>query len=156
MAHVRYVVIEHDPSASLWKASNHRLVSGALDPSFIEAVPDARWARSDPFGAYRRVGDQGEHDEPSPHVVYAALAYRAELADSSDKTKLFHMAINVFVNKFGLLGWFGEEFGAPVLPERPVGGLVRLAPDTIIGKDARLRGIDPATEGKHLQEQLML
>jgi hypothetical protein len=152
---MRNVVIEQTTSASLWKASNYRLVGGALTPDFIEATPDAQWARSDPFEYYSQVGHLS--DESPPHEVYAKLAYMAEHVESTAKaTERFHMAIILFVRRFGLLGWFGEEFGAPLLPKRSVAGFVRLAPDTVIDEDGRLRDIDPGTEGKHLQEQLML
>jgi hypothetical protein len=152
---MRSAVIEQITSASLWKASNYRLVGGVLTPDFIEATPDARWARSDPFQYYSPVGDRS--DESPPHEVYAKLAYMAEHLDSTAKaTDRFHMAIILFVHRFGLLGRFAEEFGAPLLPKRAVAGFVRLAPDTVIDEDGRLRSIDPATEGKHLQEQLML
>src|SRR5215211_1031201 len=155
MSRMRSVLTEQITSASLWKASNYRLVGGDLTPNFIEAPADAQWARSDPFEYYSPVGDRS--DESPPHEVYAKLAYMAEHMDSTAKaTETFHMAIILFVRRFGLLGWFGEEFGASLLPMRSVGAFVRLAPDTVIDEDGRLRSIDPATEGKHLQELLML
>ncbi len=53
------------------------------------------------------------------------------------------------------MGLFQEEFGAPLLPEREVGWLVRVAPDAVIDESGRLRGIDPVTEGKRLLEELL-
>jgi hypothetical protein len=154
---VRYVVTEQAASASIWKASSYRLVGEVLAPDFVEARPDARWTRADPFEHYRSPDDPIERDEPSPHVMYAKLANMVDEADSNDKaTESFHRAIWLFVERFGLLGWFGEEFGTPLLPERAVGGLVRLVPDAVIDEDGRLGDIDPTTEGKNLQEQLML
>ena len=153
---MRNVIIEQTPSASFWKASSYRLVGGPLTPDFVEATEDARWTRSDPFEHYRPPDDPNEYDVPPPHVMYANLSNMLVQADANDEaTERFHRAIQVFVECFGLLGWFQEEFGSPILPEREVGAIVRLAPDAVIGEGGTLRGIDPATEGKHLQEQLM-
>src|SRR5918997_3144117 len=147
------MVIEQTYSASFWKASSYRLVGGPLTPDFVEATPDARWTKSDPFEYYRPPDDQSERDEPSPHVMYAKLSDMVIQMDSNDEatqtdsndeaTERFHRAIQLFVERFGLLGWFEEEFGVPRLPERSVGGLVRLAPDTVIDENGRLRDINP-------------
>jgi hypothetical protein len=152
---MRTAVIEQATTASLRKASKFRLVGGVLNPDFIEATPDARWERFDPFQHFLPVGDRS--GDPCPHEMYAKLGNMAEHMDSTaEMTELFHMAIVLFVNKFGLLGWFGEEFGAPILPRRALSGFVRLAPDTVIDEGGTLRSIDPATEGKQLLERLMV
>ena len=152
---MRTAVIEQTTTASLWKASKYRLVGGVLTPDFIEATPDARWERLDPFQHYLPVGDRS--GEPCPHEIYAKLGNMAEhMASTAEMTELYHRAIELFVNKFGLLGWFGEEFDTPILPRRALSGNVRLAPDAVIDEDGRLRSIDPATEGKQLLERLMV
>ena len=135
------------------------MVDGPLAPDYIEATPDARWERSDPFRTYRLPGDLSTLDERSPHELSRSLVdkvHEFELYDDEPTTESLPPDGAVVRRTFGLMGWFWEEFGAPLLPEREVGGFVRLAPDTVIDEDGRLRDIDPATEGKELQEQLMI
>ncbi len=157
MSRMREVVAEPGPTASVWKASKHRLVGGSSTPDYIEATPDAAWARTDPFRAYRPVVDRGGRSDPSPHETFSKLADMALESDPTDKeTKLFHMAVKLFANRYGLLGVFREEFGAPLLPGREVSISVHIAPDTVVDRNGKLRGIDPATEGKWLQEKRML
>src|SRR3954454_6132473 len=145
------VTAEPGPSAGLWKASSHRLVGGPLAPDYVEATPDAAWARYDPFRDYSPVVDRGAWSEPSPHERFSTLA------DLGNKgLDLFHDAIKLFADRHGLLGLFREEFGMPLLPEREVGFFVVVAPDTVIDRHGKLREIDPATLGKEFQEKQAL
>src|SRR5215208_2883322 len=103
MSRMREVIAGLSPSATVWKASKHRLIGGPLAPDFIEATPDARWARSDPFRTYHPVDDLGRSSEPSPHQVLAKLAdmvlqFEPSDDEPSDKEKrVFHMAVQQFV-----------------------------------------------------------
>jgi hypothetical protein len=154
---MREIAAEPSPSASLWKASSNRLVGGYHTPDYIEATPDAVWMRTDPFRDYRPVVDRVAGGKPTPHERFSTLANMALKADQDDIwSEQFHKAMKLFADRHGLLGWFREEFGMPLLPEREVGLLVLVAPDTIIDRYGRLREIDPATEGKYFQEQRML
>ncbi len=144
------------PTAATWRASKYKLVGDALSPIYLEAPHDAVWFRKDPFEAYSPVGTRAPGGDPAPHVAFAALADMAlEFAPTDAQARLFHLALNVFANYHGMLGLFREEFGAPLLPEREVGWLVRAAPDTVVDGNGRLRSIDPATEGKRLLEELL-
>ena len=192
---MREVVAERGPSASVWKASTHRLVDGPLAPDYIEAAPDALWERTDPFRTYHPAEDRGAWSKPSPHETFAKLAdialnleeiedllEVAEIAPDADalldtieeeelkirvkqtdfdlegineeERKLLHRAVEVFANTYGLLGLFWEEFGGPLLPERKLSYFAGIAPDAVIGRDKKLREIDPATEGKRLLTEL--
>ena len=145
------------PSASLWKASKHRLVSDTLGPDFVEVVPDARWERSDPFRFYRPAGALRAPGGPAPHELFSKLADMAQDLDPMVRaTKTFRLAVQFFADRHGLLGWMREEFSEPLLPDRKVGHIARVAPDTVIDEDRRLRRIDPTTEGKRLLEQQMI
>jgi hypothetical protein len=145
---MRAIAAEPGPSASLWKTSSHRLVGGPLAPDYVEASPGAAWARYDPFRDYSPVVDRGAWSEPSPHERFSTLA---DL--DNDGSGLFQEAIKLFANRHGLLGLFREEFGMPLLPEREVDPFVVVAPDTVIDRHGKLRGIDPATQGKYFQEK---
>jgi hypothetical protein len=153
MSPTRESVGEPVPSATVWKASKHRLVGESPHSEYVEATPGAAWARTEPFGTYRPAGERGAWSEPTPLEHFSKLADLAE--DWTEKgTKLFRQAVRVFADRYGLLGLFREEFGAPLLPERELDPFVcRVAPDTVVERDGRLRWIEPATEGKRLVER---
>ena len=78
-----------------------------------------------------------------------------EFAPTDEEAKQFRLALNVFAQRYGLLGLLWEEFGSPLLPEREHGRLVFVAPDVVIDKAGRMHIVDPATDGKHLLEALL-
>jgi hypothetical protein len=78
-----------------------------------------------------------------------------EFAPTEEEAKRFRLALNVFADRYGLLGLLWEEFGAHLLPERKVGRLVFIAPDAVIDGAGRLRRIDPDTDGKQLLEKML-
>jgi len=156
MSRYREMVSVPFPMATTWRASEYKLVGDTLSPEYVVAKRGAVWSRKDPFDAYGPVVDRAPGGEATPHTSFATLADMAlEFAPTNEEEKRFHLALNVFANRYGLLGLFWEEFSAPLLPEREVGWFVRVAPDALIDGNGRLRGIDPATEGKRLQEELL-
>ncbi len=65
---------------------------------------------------------------------------------------IFSNALILFANQHGLLGAFEEDYlRDPIYPE----GKMLVAPEAMIDGNGRLRGIDPATEGKDLLLDLL-
>jgi hypothetical protein len=156
MSRYREMVSVPLPMTTTWKASSYKLVDDTLSPEYVEATPGAVWSRKDPFDAYSPVVDRARGGEAAPHTSFAKLAAMAlNFALTDEEEKKLHRMLNLFANRYGLLGLFLEEFGAPLLPEREVGWFVRVAPDALIDGNGSLRDIDPATEGKRLQEELL-
>jgi len=154
----REIVSVPSPVATVWRASNYRLVGDKRRPdqSYIEATPGAVWSRWDPFEAYKPVLRRAHDKEGAPHLLFAKLADKAlEFAPSDEETRLFHEMVRVFADHYGLLGLSWEELDdVPLLPEREVGRVVFVAPDAKMDGMGRLRVISPATEGKRLLEEL--
>jgi hypothetical protein len=133
--------------ARRWRATEYRL-DDPENPSVIEAAPDARWERVNPFDSYKPTTTAREV-EAGPHLTFMNLK---EI--QSEKRHLFDKSRILFANEFGLLGFFEEDYLArPLLP--PVAP-IWVAPEGVIDAQGRLRQVDPATEGRDLLFDLLI
>lgn len=149
------------PTGEVWKASEYRLVGDPSWQEYVEAAPGATWARVDPFRYYKPLANRSEVGKvPPPHMAFALLADMARDQSSSrrrtqQKQSSLYNSMKVFADVYGFLGFFREAFGPPILPARVDLLAPRVAPDALIGRDGKLRVIDPKTEGKRLLEELL-
>jgi hypothetical protein len=153
---MRETVAESSTSVGVWKASKHRVVAGSSDPDYVEATPDALWARTDPFGTYRAADEPEARPKQKPaHETFVKLAdMEPEFSVSGEEVIEFNSAVRVFADCYGILGLLREDLGMPLLPggERPA---PLVAPDAMIDETGNLRDIDPATDGKRLLVELV-
>src|SRR5215217_2910337 len=121
-----------------WRAASYQRLGRSLEPTRIEAAPDAVWTRFTPFASYRPTSRTRDL-EAGPHLPFLRLK---NLRRSNPA--LYHRkALQFFANRYGLLGLFYERYSAPILPENKSFAL----PEAVIDKGGRLRQVDPATQG---------
>ena len=161
MSRDREVASAPPPTAATWKASRHRLVGDPLRPDYIEATPGAVWSRRDPFDYYQPLANRSEPAPiPPPHKPFAKMSgppedRRSPWRRTREELLKLYDQIRVFGDVYGLLGFFGEAFAAPVLPARANPLFSWVAPDARIDGTGKLTEIDPQTEGKRRLEQLL-
>jgi hypothetical protein len=110
-------------------------------PPAIEAAPNSTWERFRPFDSYQ-LRSKARDAEVGPHLMFLWLKRTLE-----DKPHLFHKTLKLFVDQYGLLGLFQENYVPhPVLPP----SRMYIAPEAVIDKRGRLRRIDPSTQGREL------
>jgi hypothetical protein len=154
---MREAVAGPGTSAGVWKASKHKVVCGPFDLWYVEATPDAQWAKTDPFGTYEPAGDRGRWSKKQlPHETFRKLADMApEFSVSCEGAGAFSRAVEGFANCYGMLGLLRDDLGTPLLPGSGERVTPSVAPDAMIDETGRLHDIDPATDGKRLLEELI-
>ncbi len=132
--------------AKLWRASEYE-VDAAVNPAVIKTGPNARWQRFAPFDSYRPASRAREVRAGS-HLTFLRLQ-----GVSEQQPNLFHKALILFANQYGLLGALEEDYEL----QRPVYPWEKMltAPEAVIDDHGRLRRIDPATEGRELLLDLL-
>ncbi len=130
-----------EPEIRHWRASNYR-VNNRDNREVVEAAPDAKWKLSTPFDSYRPTSMARELDA-GPHLTFLNLKRLLK-----EKRDLFHKALVLFANKYGLLGAFEGDYDLrrPLVP--PLRSYI--APEAVVDEQGRLRRVDPATEGREL------
>src|SRR5215218_1884089 len=128
-----------------WRATNYRRLGKSLEPTRIEAAPDAEWTRFTPFATYRPTSRTRDL-EAGPHLDFLKLKNLRRT-----NPDLYRTALQVFTTTYGLLGLFYERYSAPILPEKKIFVL----PEAVIDKGGRLRRVDPATRGVELLLDLL-
>jgi hypothetical protein len=124
-----------------WRASRYKL-DNEEDPAFIEAAPGATWVRFTPFDLYK-LTSRSREVTAGPHLLFLRLKRVMD-----EQPELFHKALILFAEEYGLLGAFEQDYlEQPMLPE----GKNLVAPEAQIDyREGRLQRLDPATIGKDL------
>jgi hypothetical protein len=138
------------------------LVGDSLRPEYVEAAPDAKWARVDPFRYYKPLVNRSEADPiHPPHKPFAKMSDLARDQSAPRRRtrqgrKQLYKGIEVFAHYYGFMGFFREAFASPTLPEQAEPLLNWVAPDALIDdRTGELRIIDPKREGTRLLEKLL-
>ncbi len=122
-----------------WRATRYQLGKP-------QASPGAGWRRFTPFASYRPTSSNKRDPEAGPHLSFLGLK---EVLQTNPR--LYRKALSLFIQKYGLLGLFYEQYSAPILPKDKVW----VSPEALIDEHGRLRLVDPSSDGVDLLLDLL-